>query len=60
MRAQRVWKPVGPVKKNAEIERLRLDLAGVNERIEELEERRSEASKDRDTEGKRAHAGASD
>ena len=45
MRAQKVWKPVGPVEKNAEVERLRLDLAGVNERIEELEKRHPEASK---------------
>jgi hypothetical protein len=37
MRAQRVWKPVGPVKKNAEIERLELELAAFNKRIDELE-----------------------
>ena len=45
MRAQRVWKPVRPVKKNAEIERLRLELAALNERIEELEKQHPEASK---------------
>ena len=45
MRAQRVWKPVGPVKNNAEIERLRLKLAAFNERIEELEKQHPEASK---------------
>jgi uncharacterized protein YydD (DUF2326 family) len=44
MRAQRVWKPAGPVKNNAEIERLRLELAAFNERIEELEKQHSEAS----------------
>ena len=45
MRAQRVWKPVTPVKSNAEIERLRLELASFNERIEELEKRHPEVSK---------------
>jgi hypothetical protein len=45
MRAQRVWKPVGPVKNNAEIERLRLELAAFNERIEELEKQHPEASR---------------
>src|ERR1700676_5255228 len=45
MRAQRVWKPVRPVKKNAEIERLRLELAALNERIEELEKQHPAASK---------------
>ena len=45
MRAQRVWKPVGPVKSNAEIERLRLELAAFNERIEELEKQHPEASR---------------
>jgi hypothetical protein len=39
MRAQRVWKPVGPVKNNAEIERLEIELAAVNKRIDELEKR---------------------
>ena len=45
MRAQRVWKPVGPVKKNAQIERLRLQLVALNERIDELEKQHPEASK---------------
>jgi uncharacterized protein YydD (DUF2326 family) len=45
MRAQRVWKPVGPVNNNAEIEPLRLELAAFNERIEELEKQHPEASK---------------
>src|SRR3979409_1612654 len=45
MRAQRVWKPVGPVKNNAEIERLRLELAAFNERIEALEKLHPEASR---------------
>jgi hypothetical protein len=45
MRAQRVWKPVGPVRKSAEIERLYLELAAFNERIQELEKQHPEASK---------------
>ncbi len=45
MRARRVLKPVGPVRKNAEIERLYLELASVNERIQELEKQHPEASK---------------
>ena len=45
MRARSVWKPIGPAKKNAEIERLRLELAALNERIEELEKQHPEASK---------------
>jgi hypothetical protein len=45
MRAQRVWKPVGPVNNNAEIEPLRLELAAFNERIEELEKQHPEASR---------------
>jgi uncharacterized protein YydD (DUF2326 family) len=45
MRAQRVWKPVGPVKNNAEIERLRVELAAFNEHIEELEKQHPEASR---------------
>jgi hypothetical protein len=45
MRAQRVWKPVRPVSKNAEIERFYLELAALNERIQELENQRPEASK---------------
>jgi hypothetical protein len=44
MRAQRVGKPVGPVRKNAEIERLYLELASFNERIQELEKQHPEAS----------------
>jgi hypothetical protein len=45
MRAQRVCKPVGPVRKNAEIDRLYLELASFNERIQELEKQNPEASK---------------
>ena len=45
MPAQRVWETVGPVKSNAEIEHLRLELASFNERIEELEKQHPEASK---------------
>jgi hypothetical protein len=45
MRAQRVWKPDGAVTNNAEIERLRLQLASFNARIEELEKQHPEASK---------------
>ena len=41
MGAQRVWKPDGPVGTNAEIERLRLELAAFNERIQELEKHQS-------------------
>ncbi len=37
MRSRTVWKPFGPVRKNAEIERLYLELASFNERIQELE-----------------------
>jgi hypothetical protein len=43
MRARR--KPVGPARKNAEIERLYLELASFNERIQELERQHPEASK---------------
>ena len=43
MPAQRVWKPIGA--NSAEIERLRLQLASFNERIEELEKQHPEASK---------------
>ena len=39
------WKPVGPVKRKAEIEKLRLELASFNARIEELERQHPEASK---------------
>ena len=45
MPAQRVWKTVGPVKSNVEIEHLRLELASFNERIEELEKQDPDASK---------------
>jgi hypothetical protein len=45
MPAQRVWRQVGPVKGNAEIEHLRLELASFNERIEELEKQHPDASK---------------
>jgi hypothetical protein len=44
MRAERVWKPVRPIEKNAEIERLYLELASFNERIQELEKQHPEAS----------------
>jgi uncharacterized protein YydD (DUF2326 family) len=37
MRAQRSWKPVGPSQHAAEIERLHLELASFNKRINELE-----------------------
>ena len=45
MQAQRVLKPIELVKKNAEIERLRQELAALNARIEELEKQHPEASK---------------
>jgi uncharacterized protein YydD (DUF2326 family) len=45
MSAQRVWKVVGSVNSHAEIERLRLELASFNERIEELEKQHPEASR---------------
>ena len=45
MPAQRVWKTVGPVKNDAEIEHLRLELAAFNERIEELEKQHPDALK---------------
>jgi uncharacterized protein YydD (DUF2326 family) len=45
MQAQRILKPIELVKKNAEIERLRQELAGLNARIEELEKQHPEASK---------------
>jgi len=44
MRAQRVWKPVGVDKRNAEIERLQLELASFNKRIEELEKLHPQSS----------------
>ena len=46
MAAQRVWKPVGSVvNRNAEIERLRLELASLNEQIEKLEKQHPDAWK---------------
>jgi uncharacterized protein YydD (DUF2326 family) len=45
MQAQRVWKSAGSVKRNAEIEHLRLELASFNERIAELEKQHPDASK---------------
>jgi hypothetical protein len=45
MRGQRVWKPVGLFRKNVELERLYLELASFNERIQELERQHPEASK---------------
>jgi hypothetical protein len=45
MPAQRVWKTVGPVNGDAEIEHLRLELASFNERIEELEKQHPDALK---------------
>jgi uncharacterized protein YydD (DUF2326 family) len=44
MRAQRVWKPVGVDKYNAEIERLHLELGSFNKRIAELEQFQSQNS----------------
>lgn len=43
MRAQTVSKPIGLVRKNAEIERLYRELAAFNERIHELEGQHPEA-----------------
>ena len=45
MSPQRVWKPVGSVNSDAEIEHLRLELASFNERIEELEKQHPDALK---------------
>jgi uncharacterized protein YydD (DUF2326 family) len=45
MPAQRVWKPIRSVKNLGEIERLRIELASLNERIQELEKQNPEASK---------------
>ncbi len=45
MQAQGILKPIELVKKNAEIERLRQELAALNARIEELEKQHPEASK---------------
>ena len=44
MQAQRILKPI-ELLKNAEIERLRQELAALNARIEELEKQHPEASK---------------
>jgi hypothetical protein len=45
MSVQRVWETVGSVNSNAEIERLRLQLASFNEQIEKLEKQHPDASK---------------
>jgi uncharacterized protein YydD (DUF2326 family) len=45
MPAKRVWKPLESVRNAAEIERLRMELASFNERIQELEKQNPEASK---------------
>jgi uncharacterized protein YydD (DUF2326 family) len=45
MQGQRISKPTELVKKKAEIERLRQELAALNGRIEELEKQHPEASK---------------
>ena len=45
MSVQRIWEPVGSVNRNAEIERLRLQLAAFNEQIEKLEKQHPDASK---------------
>jgi uncharacterized protein YydD (DUF2326 family) len=45
MPAQRVWKPIRSVNNIGEIERLRIELASLNERIQELEKQNPEASK---------------
>jgi uncharacterized protein YydD (DUF2326 family) len=45
MPAQRVWKPIRSVTNIGEIERLRIELASLNERIQELEKQNPEASK---------------
>jgi uncharacterized protein YydD (DUF2326 family) len=45
MQAQRILKPIELIKKNAEIEHLRQELAVLNARIEELEKQHPEASK---------------
>jgi hypothetical protein len=45
MAAQRSWKPIGPSKHNAEIERLYLELASFNKRIDELERQHPESWK---------------
>ena len=45
MPAKKVWKPLGSVENTGEIERLRMELASFNERIQELEKQNPEASK---------------
>ena len=45
MSVQRVWKSVGSVNSNAEIERLRLELASFNKQIEQLEKQHPDAQK---------------
>ena len=45
MPAQRVWKPIRSVANIGEIERLRIELGSLNERIQELEKQNPEASK---------------
>jgi uncharacterized protein YydD (DUF2326 family) len=45
MPAQRVWKPIRSVSNIGEIERLRIELASLNERIQELEKQNPEAAK---------------
>lgn len=45
MRSQWVLKPVGVMRKNAEIERLYVELAAFNERIQQFEHQRPEAAK---------------
>jgi hypothetical protein len=45
MSAQRAWKPVSSVDSSVEIERLRLELASFNERIQELENQHPDALK---------------
>jgi uncharacterized protein YydD (DUF2326 family) len=53
MRAQRVWKAVGVGGYSAEIERLHLELASFNKRIDELEKLHLE---DSETESLKARA----
>jgi hypothetical protein len=45
MRAQSVWKRVERTENNLKIECLQLELAALNNRIDELEERHPEGSK---------------
>ncbi|MCP1752042.1 hypothetical protein [Bradyrhizobium elkanii] len=44
MQAQKTQKLLGPIEKNSEIERLYLELASFNQRIQELEKQHPEAS----------------